>query len=920
MTTSEKSIDDNLFSIYISDANPRCQHLTDIFTRTDLAHLDDTQLNEAIKNIQAITSAANLCRIPDIPELNSAVSNTILLLIQKKIIANDALQTLFLCAIDHLKKLNATPVDELDGWHKDNSQNIQECIDQLNKFSTSNSQIDNPEPVTETNIKASPDNADKHNKPAPAIEPSMFNLFRDEANTQVKTINEYLLELENDPDNNSILEPLMRSSHSIKGAARMVGFDYIVELSHRMEDCFVNCQAGKINLDKSSIDLLLHCNDLLSDIANTAHEQLSEWVESNQTHFQICLELLEQLAELGQYNRQKLLDLTPTDPDNSQPPLVKQDTHDRDTRTKLTDTRSNMVKIPSERLNKVLAVSNELLMSQHWLNGHMGSLQALKKRQTELASMIMTLRQKLEDLEVPDDIFADLIDAENKTDACRQLLHENLSQLDDYDRKTFVLSSKLNQEVVSSRMQPFSECTHGFRRMVRDISHSLKKDVRLVIDGLDTLVDSDILDMIEAPLTHLLRNAIDHGIESPEIRSAHGKPAQGLIRLSALHHAGKLNITIADDGKGVDIDQLKHDILDKQLVNQQMADQLTESELLDFLFLPGFSTKNDVTEFSGRGVGLDIVHDITTSMHGQIKNSSQLGRGMSIQLQLPLTLSIIHALLFEIGNEYYAIPLANIHAVIHKHTSDIFMLENKQLIKFNNKDISLLNASDLLECQSADSSSEILEIIVLNDRGENYAVVVDHILNEARLALHPIDSRLGKIRDISAAAIADNGRPVLVLDVDDLLINIQTMSGNGKLGSVSRCYFSSSNKNLKKILVIDDSLTVREVEKNLLESKDYFVDLAIDGVDGWNTFRSGSYDLVITDIDMPRMNGIELVQMIKRDTQYRDTPVMIVSYKDNPDDRLKGLEAGADYYLTKGSFHDESLIDAVVDLIGESAS
>jgi two-component system sensor histidine kinase and response regulator WspE len=915
MSTIDMPIDANIFSIYISDAQIRTKTLASLFNTSSLETLDNDQLQEAIKATQSITSGANLCQLPNIPELMTALANTLLLRIQNKLTPDVEILNSIHRAIDSLDSLNTTSAENISQWHSDNNDPIKQNIAYLTSLATTSPEQPSLAPQDQDNkIQAT-----KKSTTTFKIDPSMFDLFRAEASTQVRTMNDNLLNLENDPRNNTILEPLMRASHSIKGAARMVGLNDIVDLAHRMEDCFVNSQSGTISLDKYAIDLLLFCNDLLDSMSAIHHDQLPQWLENNNIAFKQSLKLLEQLANDGKYNSNDFASIT--SPGSSEP-THETVLHTTDNKTEhptnSNDAAKRQVRIPSERLNKMLAVSNELVISQQWIGGHMSSLQILKKRQSELASCVMKLRQKLEDIDISDEIFSELIDTENKVEVCRQTLHEDINHLEDYDRKSYVLSSRLNQEVISSRMRPFSECTHGFKRMVRDISHSLGKDVHLDIEGLDTLVDSDILDMIEAPLTHLLRNAIDHGIEPTDVRLQNGKKAQGLITISAIHQAGKLNITITDDGKGIDTEQLKEKIIEKGLVNRHMADQLSDSELLDFLFLPGFSTRKDVTEYSGRGVGLDVVHEVTTSMRGQIKNSSRLGHGLSVQLQLPLTLSVLHSLLIDIGDEYYAIPLAKIHAVIKKNTTDIFTIENNQLVKFHDKDISLLNGRDLLDCNTSVNNSNVLDIVILNERGDDYAIVVDKIIGEASLALHPIDSRLGKIKDISAAAIADDGKPVLVIDTDDLLINIQQLSGSGQLGSVSRCYMDHANKNLKKILVIDDSLTVREVEKNLLESKGYSVDLAIDGVDGWNTLKSGTYDLVITDIDMPRMNGIELVEKIKDDTHLKNIPVMIVSYKDNPDDRLKGLEAGADYYLTKGSFHDESLIEGVIDLIGET--
>ena len=915
MSTLELTIDSNIFKFFIDDACAQTKTITDVLNTATLDCVQNDMLSNAIKAAQSIVSGAKLCNLPLIPDLSEAIALSLPLLGNQQISSGHDLFISISQALNLIDQLTTTNSENISHWLNENERAITSSVDLLHKQPV-NSRHTTPASIVQSNDKVS----SKAKPETSSIDLSMLELFKVEAEAQAISINENLLALENDPDNNSIIEPLMRASHSIKGAARMINFKEIVEVSHRMEDCFVNTQNGKISLNKTAIDLLLYCNDILETVSLMPNEQLSTWLDNNQVNFENSLHMLDKLAN-GEDFDVTLFQSMQASQANSHDNASNQDTATNEglkSKSATSQSSDSSVRIKSERLNKMLAVSNELLVSQNWLQTHLNSLQIVKKRQSELSTSLLKLRQRLEDIEISDEIYAALIEAENRVEFCRSSLNDDINQLDEYDRKSFVLSTRLNQEVIASRMRSFGDGTHGFKRMVRDVSQSLGKVVRLELNGLDTLVDSDILDKIEAPLTHLLRNAIDHGIELPDIRQQHGKQPYGKISISAFHLAGRLNITIKDDGRGIDLDQLKLKIIDKGMVNQQMADKLSETELLDFLFLPGFSTRDNVTEFSGRGVGLDVVHNVTTSLRGQIKSATDLGHGLTVQLQLPLTLSVLHSLLTDIGNEYYAFPLARIHTVIKLHSSEIYTLENKQLIKYNNQDVSLISGRQVLEsAYSEANTTELLEIVILSERGEYYAIVVDKVIGETNLALDTIDDRLGKIKDISAVSIADDGRPVLVLDIDDLLINIQELSGDSRLGNINRNATDNRKINLKKILVIDDSLTVREVEKNLLESKGYYVDIAIDGMDGWNTLRQKDYDLIITDIDMPRMNGIELVTMIKNDTNFSSIPVMIVSYKDNPEDRQKGLEAGADYYLTKGSFHDEGLVDGVIDLIGE---
>jgi two-component system sensor histidine kinase and response regulator WspE len=378
-----------------------------------------------------------------------------------------------------------------------------------------------------------------------------------------------------------------------------------------------------------------------------------------------------------------------------------------------------------------------------------------------------------------------------------------------------------------------------------------------------------------------------------------------------------LQVTVSDDGSGVDPERLRGAIVEKQLTMPVVAEKLTEPELLQFLFLPGFTLKETVTEISGRGVGLDVVQNMVKSVRGSIRASTQPGRGMRFQLHLPLTLSVLRTLLVEVAGEPYAIPLSQITTTIKLPRDRIEALEGRHHFRLGDQQIGLLTAQQVFDCGQPKPATEALSVVVLGDRRTRYGLVVDRFLGQRELVVQPLDPRLDKVKDISAAALMEDGSPVLIVDVDDMVRSIEKLVASGALAQVHRDRLDGQGQKQKRVLAVDDSLTVRELERKLLTSRGYAADVAVDGMDGWNAVRTGRYDLVITDVDMPRMDGIELATLIKKDPMLKSLPVMIVSYKDRDEDRLRGLEAGADYYLTKGSFHDETLLQAVVDLIGE---
>ena len=581
------------------------------------------------------------------------------------------------------------------------------------------------------------------------------------------------------------------------------------------------------------------------------------------------------------------------------------------------DTVQRVVRLNADNLNRLLGLAGESLVESRWLRPFSDSMQRLKRMQLELEITLNSLRLSLDPRLLPERSAVQLNDLMLKTAETRKFLAERLEELDLFDRRSAHLSNRLYLEVLRTRMRPFAEGTRRFPRMVRDLARSLGKQVRLEILGENTQVDRDILERLETPLAHLIRNAVDHGCESPGQRAAAGKPPEAVIQLEARHSAGLLLVVVSDDGAGLEPKRLRATIIEKKLTTPQLAEKMTEAELLEFLFLPGFTLKDTVTEISGRGVGLDVVQNMVKSVRGNMRMATQPGRGMRCQLSLPLTLSVLRTLLVEVAGEAYAIPLAQIAHTLKLSRQNIETLEGRHHFAHGEQRIGLLTAHQVLDCGRPKPSENDFSVVVLGDRAARYGLVVDRFLGERELVVQPLDPRLGKVKDISAAALMEDGSPVLIVDVDDLVRSIEKLVSSGALATLQRSSIEAPAKKKKRVLAVDDSLTVRELERKLLTSRGYLADVAVDGMDGWNAVRSGIYDLVITDVDMPRLDGIELATLIKKDAHLKSLPVMIVSYKDREEDRLRGLEAGADYYLTKGSFHDETLLQAVQDLIGE---
>ena len=868
------------------------------------------RLDELMRAAHSIKGAARLVNVPPAAKVAHVMEDVFVAAQQGRLLLTADNVDVLLKGTDMLVQIGALQ-DSPDSWIAQHQQKFDDLLGALSGVLSAVSSVENdnlrlvqrPQPTGENFLHVS-DLQDV----AP-IDPSMLTLFRTEVEQQTAILTEGLLSLEQDPSRTRHLESLMRAAHSIKGAARLVGISPIVSVAHLMEDSFVAAQAGKLTFQSSYVDALLKGVDMMSRIA-VLEEPVGAWIGQHQSVYDGVLIALQAILS-GDVIAQEKLAVMPMVNSGGAPknPVNEHDGAPKD----------RVLRVSAEQLNRLMGLAGEAMIESNWLRPYTQSMLRLKRKQVELVGLIDKLSESLGNNKQSKRAHASLREIQHKVSSCREFLAERLSEIESFDNRLSNLSWRLRHEVVTSRMRPFGDGVHGFARMVRDVARSLGKDVNLEIKGQETMVDREILEKMEAPLNHLLRNAVDHGMESPEERAVAGKPAKGTLRLSAYHQAGMLSIVIEDDGRGVNIEKLRAKVLDRALVTPDMAVNLGEEELLAFLFLPGFTTRDAVTEISGRGVGLDVVHDTVQKMRGMVRVTSRFGSGTRFQMQLPLTLSVIPALLVDIAGEPYAFPLVRIQRILRLEKSHIESIEGHQYANIEGQRVGLVSAAQILEMKSGmDHHQGSISVVVIGDRDNCYGLVVESFIGERDLVIHVLPQKLGKVNDISAAALMEDGSPILIIDVDDILHSIELVVKQGRLSRIDDDEVVGGKLPRKNILVVDDSITVREVERKLLENHGYKVDVAVDGVDGWNAARSGIYALVITDIDMPRMDGIELVHMIKKDVKLKNTPVMIVSYKAREEDRHRGLNAGANYYLTKGSFHDDTLLQAVRDLIGEA--
>jgi two-component system sensor histidine kinase and response regulator WspE len=731
---------------------------------------------------------------------------------------------------------------------------------------------------------------------------SMLDLFRLEAEGQGQVLVSGLLGLEKDHAAAEHLDACMRAAHSLKGAARIVGLDAGVEIAHGLEDCFVAAQAGTILLGQSQIDRLLEGVELLLRVAKSDEQDVAAWeTGARKAEIETCRAALRTVLE----------------PNAAEIPLPAVVTEAGAMAAPAHDER--IVRITAESFNRLFGLASESMIKGRWVAPFSQSLSRLKRLHEDTARSVDRVREQLP-ASGNEAARSALAEAQRQLSECQRLLADRLVALDWFDRRAQNGLQRLYDEALACRMRPFRDGTQSLPLLVRTVARSLGKKVTLQVEGDGTQVDRDLLSRLDAPLGHLLRNAIDHGIESPEERRAAGKPDEGTLRLEARHSAGRLHITLTDDGRGVDLDRLRERVVARKLLNADAAQALSEAELLEFLFLPAFTLKDTVSEISGRGVGLDAVREMVTQVRGTVRVTTTRGAGTQFRLQLPVTLSVLRGLLVEVAGEPYAFPLSAVTRALQLPADRVTRLDGRRHFELDGRRVGLVPAHLVFGLAEPATPAASHAVVVVGEGAQAFGVVVDRFLGERELVVQPLDPLLGKVKDISSGALMDDGSPVLIVDIDDLLRSIAKLASDGRLAGPEQMPPPESPRGRKRVLVVDDSLTVRELERKLLVQHGYDVEMAVDGMDGWNAVRGGSFDLVVTDVDMPRMDGIELVSLITRDPQLRSTPVMIVSYKDRDEDRRRGLDAGAAYYLTKGSFHDETLIEAVVDLIGEARS
>ncbi len=473
-----------------------------------------------------------------------------------------------------------------------------------------------------------------------------------------------------------------------------------------------------------------------------------------------------------------------------------------------------------------------------------------------------------------------------------------------------LLVNDIQNSVMSMRMIALSTIFDAYPRAVRDLAKNLGKDIELVIEGRETELDRKMVEKLNEPLIHLIRNAIDHGIEPPETRKALGKPARGLLRISARNEGTSIVIEITDDGRGLDYEKIRRKALAKGLIGHESDFQrMSENDITNLIFLPGFSTADFITDISGRGFGMDVVKQGVENLKGYISVLTKPEQGTLFRVHLPLTLTSLRALFVTSGIAQLAFPIASVSETLKIQKSDLIEVVRKKAIRLRNQLIPIVSLADVLKLSAEDESDrDEFFVIIAHANGERAGFIVDDITDEKDIIVKPLPGHFHRLKHISSATIAGNNDVIFVLHVPQLIEAIKETTVSEKP--------RTARKTALTILVVDDSLNTREVEKTILQAYGYEVDTAKDGLEALDKLKHHPYDLVVTDLEMPVMDGFTLTTRLREEQQFRGIPVVIVTSRDSADDKRRGIEVGANAYIVKGSFDQTNLIDTVESLIG----
>lgn len=482
------------------------------------------------------------------------------------------------------------------------------------------------------------------------------------------------------------------------------------------------------------------------------------------------------------------------------------------------------------------------------------------------------------------------------------------------DMKLGVIVDNVDGMVKNIRVLPLATVFHLFGRMVRDIAQEKNKQIELEIVGSETSTDKKIIEEIKSPLIHIIRNSIDHGVETPEERIALGKNPTGKIVLSARQVNNKVIIEIKDDGRGINLEKIKEKALQKGFLTQEELNSMSDDQITNIIFAPGFSTGDQITNISGRGIGLDVVQSKISQLNGKVRVISETNRGCCVQIELPTTMSIVKAFLVESSDQTFAIPMDAIKTVLRKKKEEIISSNKGKSIIFKDETILLYNLSDILNLPKNVATKNRETILILESDNKIIALAVDKLIGDQEILHKKLSAPFYKLKNIAGITTLISGEICLILNISDIL----NIASHHKTQAISTKMEQEQQNCSYKILLVDDSITTRTLEKNILSKAGYCIEMAENPIEAFEKMKIDRFDLIISDIEMPEMNGFEFLEKLKTDEMFSDIPVIMVSSLISDENKKRANELGAKKYIVKGEFEQDDFQEAVRKILRNS--
>lgn len=736
---------------------------------------------------------------------------------------------------------------------------------------------------------------------------SFYSQFRDETAENIRIVTEGLMALEGNrlegEARRERIDAIFRAMHTIKGSARMLGLEDIGKVAHTCEHILAAVRDGRRALDRFLTDELLKGSDAILELLAAAIDGKPSSID---------VEALTNRLGRGHPASSIEASAAPS-PAPSQSP--GDEATPQPAPKSVRERARQTVRVRVDRLDRLLNLAGELSIGRQIEESHLQALEELKELLGRQQRAMLTIESELRRLRLAPtqrELFdREMNNALNAGERADSIVKSQLERIGQHTAHKAQLIDDLEQEVMAIRLTPVATLYANLPRAVRELARDLGKEASITLIGETTELDRKVIEALADPMVHLIRNAIDHGIEPAEERERLGKPRQGMIEVAAQAHGGRVLISVRDDGRGMDPQQLRETAVRKGLIGADAAASLSDQEALELIFLPGFTTAKIITDVSGRGVGMDVVRTNLAEIGGEVQIESQPGVGTTVLLSLPLTLVTTRVLLVEAGGQLFGFPASGCQGVVWVRRSQIRTVEGRAVFQHNQTLTPLLRLDELLGIANGHpfASATRAPALLIGGVRRPMALLVDRMVDEREAVIKPLGPLLEKQRRYSGALQLGDGRLAL-------LLNPMTLTQLGRGTALIAQAPEQSQRRRARLLVVDDSFATRELIRSILSAAGYEVATAVDGLDALDRLRAETYDLVVSDVEMPRVDGFALTSRIRSELGKTDLPVIIVTSLASEAHRRRGLEVGAQAYIVKSQFNQNNLLETIRQLIG----